>query len=302
MNSNRGLRLRGLQGCKRNDNRYYYHDISEKAVIGMSNFLAPFGSALTDGPLNQLLAMGGPVMMVLLVMAVLGLITFIYVILLGALYAPRLSKNLKSLITFWQQNPSGVNPQAVRQQASRWAKLNPLHSLVTNTIEARQNRKDDQHIRETTARDAQQALEPFEAPLKIIEVIAALAPLLGLLGTVLGMMEAFSAMAATEGRANASQLSGGIYEALTTTAAGLVVAIPFAALAAWIEFRLRRIHKVVNSSLVTVLTVTPQAFAGQPEPESDAAAQPTTSQPRSEAKDEQEPETQSRQRFAHATG
>jgi len=58
--------------------------------------------------------------------------------------------------------------------------------------------------------------------LKIIEVIAALAPLLGLLGTVLGMMEAFSAMAATEGRANATQLSGGIYEALTTTAAGLV--------------------------------------------------------------------------------
>ena len=81
-------------------------------------------------------------------------------------------------------------------------------------------------VRETAVRDAQGALEPFEAPLKIIEVIAALAPLLGLLGTVMGMMEAFSAMAATEGRANAAQLSGGIYEALATTAAGLVVAIP----------------------------------------------------------------------------
>ena len=83
-------------------------------------------------------------------------------------------------------------------------------------------------------------------------MIAALAPLLGLLGTVMGMMEAFSAMAATEGRANASQLSGGIYEALMTTAAGLIVAIPFAALAAWIEFRLRRIHKTINSALVSV--------------------------------------------------
>jgi len=229
----------------------------------MSDFLAPFSSTLTDGPLQQLLAMGGPVMMVLLVMAVLGLITFIYLILAGALYAPRLSRKLKSTITLWQQNPSGVNPQAIRQQASRWAKLNPLQNVVTNTIEALQNNQDNRQVRETAARDAQQGLEPFEAPLKIIEVIAALAPLLGLLGTVLGMMEAFSAMAATEGRANASQLSGGIYEALTTTAAGLVVAIPFAALAAWIEFRLRRIHKVVNSTLVSVLTVTPEASSQQ---------------------------------------
>lgn len=261
----------------------------------MSNFLAPFSS----GPLHQLLDMGGPVMIVLLVMAVLGLVTFIYLMLMGAIYTPRLSRNLKNIITIWQQNPASVNPQALRQQASRWAALNPLHNLVTSTIEALQNRQDDRQVRETAARDAQQGLEPFEAPLKIIEVIAALAPLLGLLGTVLGMMEAFSAMAATEGRANAAQLSGGIYVALTTTAAGLVVAIPFAALAAWIEFRLRRIHKVVNSTLVSVLTVTPEVFSDQAEqPENEPAA----SQSRSETKDEQEFETHSKQRFAHAAG
>ncbi|MGO1502846.1 MAG: MotA/TolQ/ExbB proton channel family protein, partial [Marinobacter sp.] len=267
--------------------------------------LAPLDSALTDGPINQLLAMGGPVMMVLLVMAVLGLITFIYLILVGAVYAPRLSKKLKNVITLWQHSPADVNPQAIRQQTSRWAKLNPLHGLITNTIEARQNQQDDGQIRETVARDAQQALEPFEAPLKIIEVIAALAPLLGLLGTVLGMMEAFSAMAATEGRANASQLSGGIYEALTTTAAGLLVAIPFAALAAWIEFRLRRIHKLVNSSLVTVLTASAQAFAVATEAASEAttkAVEPAPSQPRPKAQDEPESASHSRQRFAHATG
>lgn len=287
-------------------NRYDLHQTSVRVITRMSDFLAPFSSTLTDGPLHQLLAMGGPVMMVLLVMAVLGLVTFIYLILVGVLYAPRLSKKLKSIITLWQQNPASVNPQAIRQQANRWAKLNPLQNVVTNTIEALQNKQDDRQVRETAARDAQQGLEPFEAPLKIIEVIAALAPLLGLLGTVLGMMEAFSAMAATEGRANASQLSGGIYEALTTTAAGLVVAIPFAALAAWIEFRLRRIHKVVNSTLVSVLTVTPEAFSGQveslSEPASEAPAKPTTSQTRSEAEDEQELETHSRHRFANATG
>lgn len=272
----------------------------------MSDILAPLGPTVTDGPLSQLLAMGGPVMMVLLVMAVLGLITFVYVVLLGALCAPRLSKKLKNIITLWQQNPTEVNPKVVRQQASRWARLNPLHHLVTNTIEARQNNQDDRQVRETSARDAQHGLEPFEAPLKIIEVIAALAPLLGLLGTVMGMMEAFSAMAATEGRANASQLSGGIYEALTTTAAGLVVAIPFAALAAWIEFRLRRIHKLVNSTLVSVLSTTPEAFLDQKEPTGEAAVgapvQATANRQRSESQDQKEFETHSSQRFAHATG
>ncbi|HDZ39052.1 MAG TPA: MotA/TolQ/ExbB proton channel family protein [Marinobacter sp.] len=250
----------------------------------MNNLLGPLSSTAADGPLNQLLAMGGPVMLVLLGMAVLGLVTFIYLILLGALYAPRLSKKLKTTITLWQQDPARVNPQAIREQTSRWAKLNPLQNLITNTIEALQKNKDGQQVRETSARDAQQSLEPFEAPLKIIEVIAALAPLLGLLGTVLGMMDAFSAMAATEGRANASQLSGGIYEALTTTAAGLIVAIPFSALAAWIEFRLKRIHKVINGSLVSVLSVTPKVFSGQPEPVNEQAF-----------------ENRDRPRFAHAT-
>jgi biopolymer transport protein ExbB len=52
------------------------------------------------------------------------------------------------------------------------------------------------------------------------------APLLGLLGTVWGMIEAFSNIATAEGLGKPELLAGGIYEALTTTAAGLAVAIP----------------------------------------------------------------------------
>ena len=52
------------------------------------------------------------------------------------------------------------------------------------------------------------------------------APLLGLLGTVLGMIEAFRQLEAAGTRVNPSLLAGGIWEALITTAAGLVVAIP----------------------------------------------------------------------------
>ncbi|WP_296935504.1 MotA/TolQ/ExbB proton channel family protein [uncultured Marinobacter sp.] len=255
---------------------------------------------LNTGPLAQLIDMGGPVMIVLVVLAVIGLVTFVYLVLLGALYAPRLSGRLKKTVMQCQNDPASVRPSDVRQQAGRWGRMNPLQRLVSDTIEAIQHGQDDRQIRETAARDAQHSLEPFEAPLKIIEVIAALAPLLGLLGTVLGMMEAFSAMAATEGRANATQLSGGIYEALTTTAAGLVVAIPFAALAAWIEFRLRRIHKTINSTLVSILHIVPEQTL-------DAVEADYRSPERlhnAKAPDE-EPErysTNRGQRFAHATG
>jgi len=250
-----------------------------------------------QGPIAQLIDMGGPVMMVLLALAVLGVVAFFYLMLSGTLYAPRLNRHLKQTLRHWQTDPGAVNPEHLRSQARFRDRMNPLLHLVADTIEACKKRVDGQQIRETAARDAQHALEPFEAPLKIIEVIAALAPLLGLLGTVMGMMEAFNAMAATEGRANAAQLSGGIYEALTTTAAGLVVAIPFAALAAWIEFRLRRIHKTINSTLVSILNVaeTPRSNEDALSPSGEAGA----AWPREQAENNG---FTGRQRFAHATG
>ncbi|MFO8140804.1 MAG: MotA/TolQ/ExbB proton channel family protein [Marinobacter sp.] len=214
--------------------------------------------ALTEhGPLAQLIAMGGPVMIVLIVIALIGVVTFIYLMLFGTFYAPRFTRPLQRLVEQWQHSPADTPVKQAQNKAGLLQRSNPLMHLLTNTMTACQSNPNTAAVRETAVRDAQSSLEPFEAPLKIIEVIAALAPLLGLLGTVMGMMEAFSAMAATEGRANASQLSGGIYAALTTTAAGLVVAIPFAALAAWIEFRLRRIHKTINSTLVSVFNVMP---------------------------------------------
>lgn len=242
----------------------------------MSESLLADATGISAGPVSQLLEMGGPVMIVLLVIALAGVVTFLYLMLFGTFFAPRFTSKLKKAITKWQQKPDGNAAESLQQSASRYDRLNPLHHLIVNTMNARRRGSDPQQIRESVARDAHEALEPFEAPLKIIEVIAALAPLLGLLGTVLGMMDAFGAMAATEGRANASQLSGGIYEALTTTAAGLVIAIPFAALAAWIEFRLRRIQKTINSAMVTILAIPVASTESQPEVDTHEGPAPAT--------------------------
>ncbi len=59
-----------------------------------------------------------------------------------------------------------------------------------------------------------------------LSFIAAVSPILGLLGTVTGMIRAFNQIAVTEGAARPSQLAGGISEALVTTCMGLIVAIP----------------------------------------------------------------------------
>ena len=62
-----------------------------------------------------------------------------------------------------------------------------------------------------------------------ISLIANVAPMLGLLGTVMGMIQAFNVIAATKGQADPSQLSAGISAALITTMFGLIVAIPMTA-------------------------------------------------------------------------
>ncbi len=210
--------------------------------------------AVAQSPLASLIDMGGPVMYVLIALAVLGLLTFFYLIITGTLFSPRSGGRVRRDVAQWEQAERTTIPD---RPTGFFARCNPMHGLARRAMSGVTRGEPADMLRENLAQGAQKALQPFEAPLKIIEVIAALAPLLGLLGTVMGMMEAFSAMATTEGRASASQLSGGIYEALTTTAAGLVIAIPFSAIAAWCEFRLRRLNSQMNERLLGILNAAP---------------------------------------------
>ena len=84
-------------------------------------------------------------------------------------------------------------------------------------------------------------MHDLERYLNALGTIAGIAPLLGLLGTVLGMIEIFSAFMGS-GMANAPQLAGGIAKALITTAAGLIVAIPALF---FHRFLLRRVDELV---------------------------------------------------------
>ncbi len=80
-------------------------------------------------------------------------------------------------------------------------------------------------MKECIEEAASRVIHELERYLNALGTIAAMAPLLGLLGTVFGMIEIFGGFM-ENGMANAPVLAGGIAKALVTTAAGLIVAIP----------------------------------------------------------------------------
>ncbi len=86
-------------------------------------------------------------------------------------------------------------------------------------------RKSRQVMKEAIEEEGRQVVHELERYLNTLGTIAAITPLLGLLGTVIGMIKVFAAIT-DAGVGNPAVLAGGISEALITTAAGLSVAIP----------------------------------------------------------------------------
>ncbi|SHE53771.1 biopolymer transport protein ExbB [Microbulbifer donghaiensis] len=153
----------------------------------------------------------------------------------------------------WTLNSRRIAPRTLLGQVWSWLKNNqidaeklkelrdssPLGRIfaagLSNSRHGRDVMKDS--IEET----ASQVVHDLERFLGALGTIAAVAPLIGLLGTVLGMIQVFTAIM-LEGTGNAGVLAGGISQALITTAAGLTVAIP--ALMAHRYFQ-RRVDSIV---------------------------------------------------------
>lgn len=138
---------------------------------------------------------------------------------------------------FWSLRNKEVIPDTLSQQVIDWAKkknLNNKHidELANNSplgylmATALHKRKQPREQLVEAVEDAGRHLShQLEKPLHWLNAIAEVAPLLGLLGTVIGMMKVFANIMEF-GVGDANQLAGGISQALTTTAAGLIVAIP----------------------------------------------------------------------------
>ena len=95
----------------------------------------------------------------------------------------------------------------------------------------------------------------LESYLRGLEVIANLSPLLGLLGTVIGMIKAFARLETAGTKVDPSILAGGIWEALLTTAFGLSVAIPVLAAFYILEGEVDNVRAQMKDSTIRVLGI-----------------------------------------------
>lgn len=128
--------------------------------------------------------------------------------------------------------------KAAEAQARLQTLRGPRAVLLGHTIRLlRQGALTADEVGAEVTRIARSVLAPYESGLRTLEVIATLAPLLGLLGTVMGMIAAFQAMQEAGSQVDPAVLSGGIWQALLTTAVGLAVAIPVSLLHSWLERR-----------------------------------------------------------------
>ncbi len=138
---------------------------------------------------------------------------------------------------FWTLRTKVVNPPDLGQQVQSWAlsrKLESSHveALADNSAlgkvlaAALRNRSRTRDIVKEAVEDTgRHVVHDLERYLNTLGTIAGISPLLGLLGTVIGMIKVFSSIL-IHGVGDANQLAGGISQALVTTAAGLFVAIP----------------------------------------------------------------------------
>ena len=124
------------------------------------------------------------------------------------------------LANVWKQLKAG-ELDAQRLKALRHG--SPLGAILAAGLANRSQGRDV--MKESIQEAAGHVVHDLERYLNTLGTVAAVAPLLGLLGTVVGMIRVFTEIT-VQGTGNANALAGGISEALITTAAGLVVAIP----------------------------------------------------------------------------
>ena len=200
-----------------------------------------------DGALDLLQA-GGPVVMILIAMSVLA--TAVILLKLWQFSRTKVgrSRDARKALRLYKE---GRTQDALA--AAKRAR-NPVGEVLARAIRGLEHGVPEAKIREELLRYGGDVLENLRGGFRILEVIASLAPLLGLFGTVLGMIEAFRQLEAAGNQVNPAILSGGIWQALLTTAVGLAVAIPVVAVLNWLERRVDGLAHEMDNLVTQVFT------------------------------------------------
>lgn len=207
----------------------------------------------TDTLISQIAAfleLGGPVVAILVVVSILSLA----VILLKLFQFTRSGvgsrrRAERAVLLFASGRPREAHDLA---KAGR----SPSTELVAQAIDmVMAKRIEKPAIEERLVRVATARLHELQWGFRFLDAVAQLAPLMGLFGTVLGMIEAFKKLQSAGNAVDPSILAGGIWVALMTTAVGLAVAMPVSLILTWFETR-------VENERVAIQTLTTDILAG----------------------------------------
>lgn len=156
-------------------------------------------------------------------------------------------KHLVAQVWHWERNGqlSGERVKEIRASS-------PLGRILAAGIANRERERDI--MKESIEETGRHVVHELERYLNSLGTIAAIAPLLGLLGTVIGMIKVFTNLT-VQGVANVGNLAGGISEALITTAAGLVVAIPSVMFYRYFRGRVDELVVVMEQEAIKLLEV-----------------------------------------------
>jgi len=205
--------------------------------------------AIANG-FNQIVDLGGPIVALLLVLSVIAL-TIALVKLWQFARIGGTAKRLEAAVERWRQGD-------LRGAAESAARLRgPLAEVVNRAMRGFLTGKSELHVREDVEQTADEAVGTLRSYLRALEAIAQAAPLLGLLGTVIGMIDAFKVLESSGGDGDPAGLAGGIWVALMTTAVGLAVAIPTALALHWFDGRTERDRRTMERLTTVVLTHPP---------------------------------------------
>jgi len=127
----------------------------------------------------------------------------------------------------------------------------PMGRVLTRAIDVRDQ---DREMLETVIVSAtDQEVRYLSKNMQLMATIGNISPLLGLLGTVIGMIKAFMVIQEMGGKVNAAVLAGGIWEAMLTTALGLMVALPAMVAHSYLSAQVDRYEARIKQGAVTFL-------------------------------------------------
>lgn len=197
--------------------------------------------------IGQMSSAGGPVLIALLVVSLAaGTVTVFKIVQFRSMGVGRL-RGARRAIAAWN---AGERAAALELAGRERAPTSATAQMAMRSLMCQPD--NPQRARELAVQAALDQLGDMARYLRLLEAVVQAAPMMGLLGTVLGMISAFGELSRGGGAIDPAALATGIWAALLTTAAGLAVAIPFYFVWVWLESRVDEERSAMESAIGAV--------------------------------------------------